>query len=149
MCLTFRSLLSYPDIGRHISESMEDKKLPENFRRKFSDEERLEYLRLYYSLGISKGSFFRNYGICPTLIREWTKRYSDNPELLSLQKQQEDMAKLSTNEYQEKISELQNRVKNLEKALAFSKLETKARDMMIDCAEDLFKISIRKKPGAK
>ena len=35
------------------------------------------------------------------------------------------------------------------KALAFSRLETEARDLMITRAEEYFNIPIRKKPGAK
>jgi transposase len=34
-------------------------------------------------------------------------------------------------------------------ALEFSRLETKARDMIIDKAEEYFDIQIRKKSGAK
>ena len=41
------------------------------------------------------------------------------------------------------------RIKELEKALAFSKLETEARDLMITRAEEYFDIPIRKKSGAK
>ena len=41
------------------------------------------------------------------------------------------------------------RIKELEKALEFSRLETKARDMIIDKAEEYFDIQIRKKSGAK
>ena len=37
----------------------------------------------------------------------------------------------------------------LEKALAYSRLETEARDVMIDIAEREYEISIRKKHGAK
>ena len=44
---------------------------------------------------------------------------------------------------------LLNWVMELEKALEFSRLETLARDVMIDRAEEYFDISIRKKSGAK
>ena len=44
---------------------------------------------------------------------------------------------------------LKQRIKELEKALAFSKLETEARDLMITRAEEYFDIPIRKKSGAK
>jgi hypothetical protein len=44
---------------------------------------------------------------------------------------------------------LKKRIKELEKALSFSKLETEARELMITRAEELFNIPIRKKSGAK
>ena len=52
-------------------------------------------------------------------------------------------------DYKEEVVELKKRIRELEKALEFSKLETLARDMMIDKAEEYFDIPIRKKPGAK
>ena len=59
------------------------------------------------------------------------------------------MAKLSKEDYKEEVVELKKRIRALEKALEFSKLETLARDMMIDKAEEYFDIPIRKKHGAK
>ena len=59
------------------------------------------------------------------------------------------MAKLSKEDYKEEVVELKKRIRALEKALEFSKLETLARDMMIDKVEEYFDIPIRKKPGAK
>ena len=41
------------------------------------------------------------------------------------------------------------RIRELEKSLEFSRLETQARDLMIDKAEEYFDIPIRKKSGAK
>ena len=59
------------------------------------------------------------------------------------------MAKLSKEDYKEEVVELKKRIRALEKALEFSKLETLARDMMIDKAEEYYEIPIRKKSGAK
>ena len=59
------------------------------------------------------------------------------------------MAKLSKEDYKEEVVELKKRIRELEKALEFSKLETLARDMMIDKAEEYCDIPSRKKPGAK
>ena len=55
------------------------------------------------------------------------------------------MANRSKESYQEENGRLKQRIKNLEKALAFSKLETEARDLMITRAEEYFDIPIRKK----
>ena len=49
----------------------------------------------------------------------------------------------------EKDTQLKKRIKELEKALSFSRLETEARDLMITRAEEYFNIPIRKKSGAK
>ena len=44
---------------------------------------------------------------------------------------------------------LEKRIKELEKALEYSNLRARAYNTMIDVAEDMFKIPIRKKPGTK
>ena len=59
------------------------------------------------------------------------------------------MSNRSKESYQEENGRLKQRIKELEKALAFSKLETEARDLMITRAEEYFDIPIRKKSGAK
>ena len=61
----------------------------------------------------------------------------------------DDMANRSKEDYREEIAQQKRRIRELEKALEFSRLETLARDMMIDKAEEYFDISIRKKSGAK
>lgn len=61
----------------------------------------------------------------------------------------EDMANRSKDSYKEEVTQLKKRIKDLEKALDYSKLETLARDILIDKAEEYFDISIRKKSGAK
>ncbi len=76
----------------------------------------------------------------------------DEKELLSLQSELAnitDMANRSKESYQEENAQLKQRIKELEKALSFSKLETEARDLMITRAEEYFDIPIRKKSGAK
>jgi len=59
------------------------------------------------------------------------------------------MANRSKADYKDENAQLKKRVRELEKALEFSRLETLARDMMIDKAEEYFDIPIRKKSGAK
>ena len=60
-----------------------------------------------------------------------------------------DMANRSKDEFLEENVQLKKRIRDLEKALEFSRMETLARDMMIDKAEKYFDIPIRKKSGAK
>jgi hypothetical protein len=78
--------------------------------------------------------------------------YASRKELLPFQSESsndDDMANRSKDDYKKEIAELKKRNRDLEKALEFSRLETLARDLMIDKAEEYFDISIRKKSGAK
>ena len=59
------------------------------------------------------------------------------------------MSNRSKEAYNDENAQLKKRIKELEKALSFSKLETEARELMITRAEELFNIPIRKKSGAK
>lgn len=59
------------------------------------------------------------------------------------------MSNRSKEAYKDENVQLKKRIKELEKALSFSKLETEARELMITRAEELFNIPIRKKSGAK
>ena len=63
--------------------------------------------------------------------------------------EEDEMANRSKDSYKDENAQLKKRIKELEKALQFSRLETLARDMMIDKAEEYFDIAIRKKSGAK
>lgn len=117
-----------------------------------SDEERLSILRDYYSSGMSKYRCMQKYGIKGHgTIDNWIIRYASHPELVSLRPEpiEEDMANRDKESYKEENTALKKRIKELEKALAFSKLETEARDLLIDKAESYFNIPIRKKSGAK
>ena len=57
------------------------------------------------------------------------------------------MANRSKESYKEENVQLKKRINDLEKALEYSKLETLARDIMIDKAEEYFDIAIRKNLG--
>ena len=68
---------------------------------------------------------------------------------MQLELTEEEMANRSKEDYKKEIAELKKRNRDLEKALQFSRLETLARDLMIDKAEEYFDVPIRKKSGAK
>ena len=107
----------------------------------YSEEEKLHLLHSYYQSGMSKTSFCKQHGISGiTLLNKWLAKYESVVKEVSLAPCQAptDMS-----------DRLKKRVKELEKALAFSRLETEARDLMITRAEEYFNIPIRKKPGAK
>ena len=121
--------------------------------RKYSEEERLTLLREYHESGMSKGAFCRHHEISsPSVLNLWLKKYGTAEKELPLQAEsvsEEEMANRSKESYKDEIAQLKKRNRELEKALEFSRLETLARDMMIDKAEDYFDIQIRKKSGAK
>ena len=120
--------------------------------RRYSEEDRLSILRDYYSSGMSMYACVKKYHLsCHALLIRWKKLYESHPRIVSLQPEPEesDMANRDKESYKEEIAQLKKRNKELEKALAFSKLETEARDLMITIAEKHFNIPIRKKSGAK
>ena len=120
--------------------------------KNYSEEEKLSLLREYHQSGLSKRSFALSHDLCGTaLLNKWLKKYVIEKEVLPLQSEpdEDEMANRSKEDYRDENAKLKKRIKELEKALEFSRLETLARDMMIDKAEDYFDISIRKKSGAK
>lgn len=117
--------------------------------KKYSEEFKLGVLRDYYSSGMSKRKCARKYGLCnPTLLSSWLSKYETKTVSLQPEETEEDMARRSNEDYREEVAALRKRVRELEKALSYSRLETEARDIMIDIAEREFDIRIRKKRGA-
>jgi len=119
---------------------------------RYREEECLSILRDYYSSGMSKKACCRKYGISSLkVLKYWLTKYESHQKLISLFSQTEDsgMANRNKESYKEENALLKQRIKDLEKALAFSKLETETRDLLIDKAEFYFNIPIRKKSGAK
>ena len=120
--------------------------------QRYSEEERLSILRDYFTSGMGKRACCRKYDLsCLAVLCKWIKKYESHPELVSLlpKPEVEDMANRDKESYKEEVTQLKKRIKELEKALAFSRLETEARDLLIDKAESYFNIPIRKKSGAK
>ena len=117
---------------------------------KYSEEFKLSVLRDYYSSGMSKRKCARKYGLCnSTLLSSWLSKYGDKSVSLPSEETGTDMARRSKEDYKAENAELRKRIRELEKALSFSRLETEARDVMIEIAEREFDIQIRKKRGAK
>ena len=117
----------------------------------YSEELKLSLIRSYYESGQSKGKFCKKHALCDTsLLNYWLKTYENSKEMLPLRseaKSDDDMSNRSKDSYREEVHELKKRIRELEKALDYSKLETLARDLMIDKAEEYFEISIRKNLG--
>ena len=121
--------------------------------QKYSEEFKLSVIRDYYSSGMSKYACVRKYQLrSDATLLNWLRKYESEKDSLPLQSDSsndEDMANRSKEDYKDENTQLKKRIKELEKALEFSRLETLARDLMIDKAEKYFDISIRKKSGAK
>ena len=114
----------------------------------YSEEECLCIFRDYYNSGMSKRQCIIKYGLLShSTLNSWLRRYESHPELLSLRPEaiEEDMSNRDKESYKEENAALKKHIKELEKALAFSKLETEARDLLIDKAESYVNIPIRKK----
>ena len=122
-------------------------------RRNYSEEERLSLLQAFYQSGLGRLSFCKRHGIKSTsILQYWEKKYGRCEKSVSLQAEStgaDTMANRSKEDYRDENAQLKKRIRELEKALEFSHLETLARDMMIDKAEEYFDIPIRKKSGAK
>ena len=144
--------LSYTDIGRHIYKPLN---VLINMRRKYerySEEFKLSVVRDYYSCGMSKYACVKKYNLSSgRVLNLWLLAYdkAENPLSLPSEPLEEDMPNRNKDSYKDENQELKKRIRELEKALEFSRLETKVRDMMIDKAEEYFNIPIRKKSGAK
>ena len=120
--------------------------------RKYSEEFKLSVLREYYVSGMSKRQCVKQFGLSGyRILNMWIARYQSEEEFLSLPSNPNDetMGNRSKSDFKEENIQLKKRIRELEKALEFSRLETMARDMMIDKAEEYFDIVIRKKSGAK
>ncbi|MDD3052615.1 MAG: hypothetical protein PHR06_15960 [Candidatus Cloacimonetes bacterium] len=103
----------------------------------------------YYGSGESHKSIALKYDLsCPGLVLNWLKRFPIDSELVSLPSEVKDTyMKNKADPTEEEI--LQNRICELEKALAYANLRAHALDVLIDIAEKKEGISIRKKAGVK
>ena len=121
--------------------------------QKYSEEFKLSVIRDYYSSGMSKYACVRKYQLrSDATLLNWLRKYESEKVSLPLQSESsndDEMANRSKDSFKDENAQLKKRIKELEKALEFSRLETLARDMMIDKAEAYFDIQIRKKSGAK
>ena len=121
-------------------------------RKKYSEEFKLSVIRDYFSSGISQATCALKYDLCnSSQLRSWLRRYRNEEKVVSLQPEpdEDDMSNRSKDSYKDENAQLKKRIKELERALEFSRLETLARDLMIDKAEEYFDVPIRKKSGAK
>ena len=119
----------------------------EGFKRKVIEE--------YLSTGCSKMSLLRKYDIpFKSAIQTWMRilGYNDVHQGLQMRKFEEPIfisLPKRSNPSTDKISELQQKVRELERQLEDEKLRTEAYIRVIEKAEQELKIPIRKKPNTR
>lgn len=128
---------------------MKDQKI-----RRYTENEKLSILRDYYRSGESKNFIVKKYSLCgSSLLNRWLSRYPIEEYSVYLENLHSDqiMTEKLSNDLSSTDSKeaLEQRIKALEKALAYSELETRALNVLIDVAEKEVGIRIRKKSGAK
>lgn len=119
-------------------------------RRKFPvipDDVKYQIVMEYLNTNATQEELMRKYNFGGTNIPKWMRKFGlklpDN-QTLEINKQ---MAKEITKTPKE--HEYEQKIKELEKALEYEKLRTRALETMIDIAENDLNIPIRKKPGTK
>ena len=102
-----------------------------------------EAIRLYYEEQIGGISIGKKLGIPSSTIYEWISNFAAaNPEIHAQMKK-------DTAPTPEDYAKLQAEVARLQKALKTEHMRAELYNKMIDVAEEMFKISIRKKAGPK
>ena len=114
--------------------------------RDLTDEIRLQVIQEYLD-GASKYSLVKKYNLKSSKkIKIWMIKFGIEDREQSPFKPFA-MAKKQTES--EKVAALQAEIKRLKKDLAYEKMRSDAYDTMIDVAEEMFNIPIRKKAGTK
>lgn len=115
----------------------------------FTDDDRILIVRDYLESGRSADQIIKKYHISSrTVLFSWMDKFLDDKDSLPLSsepKKEDDMAKTTDERLKEKDAE----IKRLRKALELEKLRSKAFSTMIDVAEEMFNIPVRKKAGTK
>jgi transposase-like protein len=112
--------------------------------RQYPEELKQRVLQTIIQEGIGASDAAIRFGISrESTVRNWINSYNKN--LLTLPPESETTAELK----ELSKSELEQKVKELEKLLKYEKMKTEVLDTMIDIAEEELKISIRKKSDTK
>ena len=102
-----------------------------------------EAIRLYYEERLGGVNISKKLGIPCSTIYEWIRNFAAaNPEIHAQMKK-------DAGPTPEDYAKLQAEVARLQKALKDANMRAEFYDTMIDVAEEMFKIPIRKKAGPK
>ena len=127
-------------------------------RQKYYD----EVMRLHFEKGYGEDRIAKILPIGHTTVNRWIANFvaenKHNSDFIAMQKkkhtiqtqelykaEQQENTPVNTDE----IAKLKSEIEQLRKELDFEKLKSEAYNTMIDIAEKKFRISIRKKRGAK
>lgn len=132
------------DIEAKNSKSMERQPY-----QRYEESYKLEVVNYYYEHGGDRKATLAKYGIDHSSLRDWLRRYPEKERVVSLLNQiQRDMAK-SYKRLPSDAHAAQAEYERLQKELEQERLKNTALTVMIDIAEQEFKVPIRKKSGAK
>lgn len=123
---------------------IERKRKRNGIPRKYSEEFKRKVLDVILTERIGSSEAALRFGVsAESTIRNWINKYNQN--LLSLSPEP-----VKTKELKElSKAELEQKIKELEKLLAYEKMKTEVLDTMIDIAEEDLEIAIRKKSVTK
>ena len=106
--------------------------------RRFSEEFRIKKVR-EIERGISRISdICREYEVTDAAVRKWLKKYS------TMAKKKEERLIVESLSDTQKILELKKQIAELERSLGQKQIQLDFRDKMIDLAEEIYKIDIKK-----
>ncbi|RHJ85286.1 transposase [Parabacteroides sp. AM08-6] len=113
--------------------------------RKYTEEFRILVVKEYLSGGISKNALCKKHSI-PQMVtlNSWLRKFVGDEQKENSMKKRE-----SSNSETEEITRLKRELKEAKLALYQERMRADAHDTMIDVAEEMFKIPIRKKAGTK
>lgn len=118
-----------------------------NTSKRYSDAEKLELIHAFNSSGMSMDQFARINGMGHSTLSRWLFNFAELTSVTDKALMKNSKNNGSFKSKQELV--LEDKIRNLEKALEHEKLRSLAYSTMIDVAEEHFGIEIRKKPGAK
>lgn len=112
----------------------------------YSDSFRLEILSEYFANPESLRSLSVKKGISRTTLWRWIRTFeSSNPEMTAYMRTKKSPDRNPSDE----IAALKREIARLQQELKHEQLRSHAYDTMIDVAEEMFNIPIRKKAGTK
>ena len=114
--------------------------------RKYTDSFRIAVVKEYVAGGISKRALCKKYSILQQCTLDyWIRKFVGIDKNESPMKKE----KAPQSEESEEIKRLRQELKEAKLALYQEKMRADAYDTMIDVAEEMFRIPIRKKAGTK
>lgn len=113
-------------------------------RGKYTDDYRVLVVKEYLSGGISKNALCRKYKIPQQVtLTNWIRKFVGD------ESKNTPMPEANPVPESEEIQKMRDEIKRLKLALYEEKMRAHAYDTMIDVAEEMFKIPIRKKADTK